>query len=195
MLALSAISGIIAVFILITNYIPKRKKRALIIMSLSAMILLSSDRLAYIYRGNTSLLGYYIVRISNYLVYATSLSIIYGFNEILICFNIDNSKEARIPKLLIYTKYIILIGEVVLIISQFTNLYYYFDDNNYYQRGNGFALCYIFPLIAFIVQSIIILIYNKQIRKRIFIPLLLFAILPIVATIIQVFNYGISPRR
>lgn len=192
MLSLSAVSGILIFFTLFTSFITKRKKYSLIIITLSSMLLLSFDRLAYIYRGDVSQLGYYMVRISNYLVFATSLSIIYGFNEFLIASYLENSKNSKIPKILIFMRYFLIVGEIVLIISQFTNLYYYFDENNYYNRGSGFILCYIFPLIALIIQCLIVLKYEKKSKKRILIPLILFTVLPIIASIIQIFTYGVS---
>ena len=195
MLALAAISGIIVIFVLLTNHISKRKKNSILIMALSSMILLFADRLAYIYRGDMNTLAFYMVRICNYLVYATSLSIIYGFNEYLISFHIDNSessKKSDIPIGLNIAKYLVIIGEIILILSQFTDLYYYFDDSNLYQRGRGFILCYIFPLISIIIQCITILKYHKKTRQRILIPILLFTILPLIATITQIFLYGVS---
>ncbi|MBR2828262.1 MAG: SpoIIE family protein phosphatase, partial [Bacilli bacterium] len=162
-------------------------------MAVSSFILLRSDRLAYIYRGDISTTGYYMVRICNFLVFATSLSLIYGFNHYLISMYIDNPKEEKkIPIILRITKILLLIGEILLIISQFTNSYYYFDENNIYHRGKFYIVCFIIPLIILIIQFIIIITYNEKEKKYIFIPLILFTILPIIATIIQLFFYGIS---
>ena len=195
MFGFSYISGIIVLFTLFTKYISKSKKRAILIMAISSFILLRADRLAYMYSGDISTMGYYMVRICNYLVFAMSLSIIYGFNNYLISFHTDDNSESdekRIPKIFIIIKALLIIAEILLIISQFTNIYYYFDINNKYHRGKLYILCYIIPLMSLLIQFIIILIYDKQSKKRIFIPLILFTILPIIATIIQMFYYGIS---
>ena len=197
MFGLSSISGVIFIFTLFTKFISKDKKRAILIMALSSFILLRADRLAYIYRGNLSTIAYYMVRVCNYLVFAMSLSLIYGFNEYLISFhtenkNIESDEKTKIPKILTINKILLMIGEILLIFSQFTNLYYYFDASNNYHRGQWYALCYIIPLLSLMIQFIIVLIYNKKSKKYIFIPLILFTILPIIATIIQLFYYGIS---
>ena len=194
MLCLSSISGIIAIFTMFTGYISKSKKKALLIMSISAFILLLTDRYAYIYRGDISTLGYYMVRICNYFVFATSLSLIYGFNEYLISLQDDSIDldYKKTTKILFGLRTVLITGEIILIISQFTNLYYYFDINNNYHRGNLFIICYIIPLISLLTQLLIILIYKRNTKKHIFVPLLLFAILPIIATLIQIYAYGVS---
>ena len=192
MLALSSICAVIIFFVSITKYISKEKKKSLLIMTISALVLLMSDRYAYYFRGDTTLFGYYMVRISNYLVFAMSLSIIYGFNNYLISFHNDNSTNSKVPKILKYIKILIIIGHILLIISQFTNLYYSFDTDNYYHREKGFLICYIIPLISLLLLSVVVLMYHKRTKKRIFIPLILFTVLPIITSIIQIFTYGLS---
>jgi len=192
MFALVIVCGMLTLFSFITDYTSKGRKKSLILMSFSAMVLLISDRFAYYYHGNITLTGYYMVRICNYLVFAMTLLIIYGFNEYLIDFSINDQKLSAIPKGLEYSKIILIIGEIILIVSQFTGIYYTFDDNNNYQRGNGFVICYIFPLVALMFQLSVILKHRKNIRKRVLIPILLFTLLPLVASIIQIFAYGVS---
>ena len=80
MLILSGICGILPVFVLSTNTISKKRKFILVLMELSASFLLIFDRYAYIFRGNVSNLGWWMVRISNFCVYFLSLFILYTFN-------------------------------------------------------------------------------------------------------------------
>ena len=195
MLELSSVAAIILIFSIFSKFISKDKKKAIIIMAISSFILLRADRLAYIYRGDITTLGYYMVRICNYLVFATSLSLIYGFTNYLITYYKNNDIKELGGKILFILKTLrnlILLGEILLIISQFTNLYYYFDDLNIYHRGKFFIVCYIIPLICLIVQFIVVLITEKKINNNIFISLLLFTLIPILATIIQIFCYGVS---
>ena len=73
MLFLSGGCGVLALLSLSTKTISRHRKHALVFMELEAMMLLLADRLAYIYRGDMSTTGYYVVRISNLLVYSLSL--------------------------------------------------------------------------------------------------------------------------
>ena len=74
MLSLSSICAIIALFVFLTRTLPKKRRRALGLLEVSATLLLTSDRFAYLYRGNVSTLGYWMVRVSNFLVFFLSLT-------------------------------------------------------------------------------------------------------------------------
>ena len=69
MLILSGICGIMTLFVYMTNTISHKRKVSLMLLELSAMFLVISDRRAYIYRGDVSTLGWWMVRISNFLVF------------------------------------------------------------------------------------------------------------------------------
>ncbi|MBR4443639.1 MAG: HD-GYP domain-containing protein, partial [Clostridia bacterium] len=77
-------------------------------------------------------------------------------------------------------------------ISQFTGLYYTFDAMNQYQRAPGFIVCYMIPLSILVLQISVILQYRRSLRRAIGISLMLFTGLSIVASVFQVFMYGIS---
>ncbi len=67
---LSSICGVMALLVFLTGSMSrKRKMMALMPLELSTMILLIADRRAYIYRGDPSTMGWWMVRISNFLVF------------------------------------------------------------------------------------------------------------------------------
>ncbi|MBR6891192.1 MAG: diguanylate cyclase, partial [Clostridia bacterium] len=68
MLFMSGICGILAVLTLMTKTLSSRRRRILALLEAAAMLLLIADRYAYIYRGDPSTLGFWMVRISNFLV-------------------------------------------------------------------------------------------------------------------------------
>ena len=190
MLALVAVSGLLAIFSFISNSVSIRRKYALFAMSLGAMLLLIADRHAYFFRGNTSQVGYVMTRLSNFTVFLMTIAVIYFFNVYLVDYF---EKEIKIlPKNLKISEYLCYVATFLLIISQFTGLYYTFDENNLYQRSNGFIICYIFPLLVLFIQLSIIVKYNKSFKKHLQWGLLFFTIIPIIASIFQIFMYGIS---
>ena len=192
MLSLSSICFIILIFVLMTNYLSKEKKKSLIIISFSAAFLLLSDRYAYIFRGQTTSLAYFLAPLFKYLVFFNILNVSYGFNEFFISIYKENHNGSLKPKIFNYIKTIVIIGHIFLIISQFTNLYYSFDEFNNYHRESGYALCYFFPILATIIQYIVIIKDYIKVNKRIFVPIVLYFILPIITTIIQLFISGVS---
>ena len=162
------------------------------LMELGVMCLLIADRFAYIFRGNQSTLGFWMVRISNFLLFFLPLFVTFGFNQYLIDLYTHEGKLIRVPVRLKTAGWFCIIGVLVLIISQFTSIYYVFDQTNHYQRASGFFVSYIFPFTAMVLQFSLIIQYHKNISRTIKIPILLFIALPFVSSIIQVFTYGIS---
>ena len=152
MLILSSICLLLALFSCLTKSISKKKRIGLLITESSAAIMLFADRLAYIYRGNESRLGWFMVRASNFTVFFFTLFIIYAFNIYLEDLFATKSTSGRIPKRLHSVGIFVAAGILMLIISQFTGWYYTFDSTNHYVRGPLFILCYIIPLLALAIQ-------------------------------------------
>lgn len=192
MLSLSSVCFTILLFLLINNYLSKEKRKSLIIIAFSTAFLLLTDRYAYIFRGQTTTLAYIMARICKYLVFFNVLNISYMFNEFLISIYKEYYHNSHPPKMFKLIKTIILTGHITLIISQFTNWYYSFDKFNNYHRESGYVFCYLFPILATIIQYIIVGKYYRKTNNRIMIPIVLYFILPIITTIIQLFIPGVS---
>lgn len=192
MLILSSICAILTLFVFLTGTLPVKRRRALMLMELSAMFLLIFDRYAYIYRGNPSTFAWWMVRISNFIVYFLSVFILHTFTLYLIDLYTVDGKLQRIPKRLKTAKVLSFLGELLIIAAQFTNTFYTFDDFNRYVRAPGFGLCYLFPFFIMILQFSVIIQYYNRISKSIRISILLFTTLPVAATFTQIFTYGLS---
>ena len=63
MLGLSSICFVVGFFTLITKSLPLKRKLAITNLEFCSAILLFSDRLAYIYHGDSSTAGFWMVRI------------------------------------------------------------------------------------------------------------------------------------
>ncbi|MBR1722047.1 MAG: HD domain-containing protein [Treponema sp.] len=192
MLILSAICGMLAFFVFISKTMPPKRKRAMILMTLGATFLLAADRYAYIYRGDTSELGWWMVRISNFLVYALTLETLFSFNLYLTDLFTNEGGLAHNPRRLALVNVLIVVDVCMLIVSQFNNFYYYFDEFNRYHRAGGFIFCYAIPFAVLVLQGWVIVQYYSRINRGVRISILLFAVVPIIATFIQIFSYGLS---
>lgn len=192
MLVLSGICGMTALFVYMTDSISKSRKITLMILELSAMFLMIADRHAYIWRGNPSSMGWWMVRISNFLVFFLTLVVIYLFNMYLIDLFTHEGKLSCAPKRLKITKVLILVGIVLVVISQFTGFYYTFDELNRYQREPGYIVCYAIPFTVLVIQISAIIQYHKRLSRNIGISLFLFSGLCLVASAFQIFMYGLS---
>ncbi len=192
MLILSGICAVIALFVNITRALSYKRKRAILCMELGSMILLISDRFAYIYRGDVSNLGYWMVRITNFLAYITVLIVFFGFNLYMKDLYAGGINGKRIKYRFIAGDLLFGIGILLIIIAQFTGLYYTFDETNHYVRMPGFAICYIIPLIVLIIDLSILIQYHKHLSVLLRISIFLFLSIIVVMSFIQVFVYGLS---
>ncbi|MBQ7470049.1 MAG: HD domain-containing protein [Pseudobutyrivibrio sp.] len=192
MLALSSVCGTIALFVLIARALPKKRRVALLLLELSSMFLLYFDRLAYIYSGDVSDTGYVMVRVSNFLVFFLTNIVVLSFNLYLIDVIKGAGGLEGVAFRLNLCVILSLVGSALVVVSNFTGMYYYFDEFNNYNRGPLFILCYVFPVVTPLIQLSVILQKKDRITKGIYISLVLFIIVPIFASIIQIFAYGLS---
>ncbi|MBR1856360.1 MAG: HD domain-containing protein [Oribacterium sp.] len=192
MLILGSICGMTAFFSLVSRSVSFRRKASMIGMELSAMVLLFADRYAYIYRSQADPFGFFMTRISNFLVFSMIIAVLFSVNQYIKDICIHDVGLNKVPKLLYVNDELSLAGELLIIISQFTGLYYTFDETNHYVRSPGFVISYCVPILIAAIQLMVVSRLYHRLRKKIIIPLLIFTILPIAASIIQYFVYGIS---
>lgn len=189
MMMLGSICCFIFLFLLFMKIENRSKKQSFLQIAFFIMLLLFSDRLAYLYRGDESTAGYWMVRTCNFLVFFSILMSVNGFNNYLFSLvraGKENTVILRISRLLTG------IGVALLIISQFTGLYYTFDQTNHYVRSKAFVLCYAVPLIIILLQMIFVTRYHRIFSTSILVSLYLFLALPTIAGIVQIFFYGAS---
>lgn len=183
---------LLAVFGLIMKIEPKKKKFSLIGVELATMILLWADRNAYIFRGNTTQLGYYMVRITNFIVFAILFVILDLFNTYMLSYLEQFGKNDKSVKFLKVVRPIACAGLLLVIISQFTGFYYTFDAQNLYHRSKGFLIGFIFPFIILILQFFVLLKIRWLLRRSIFNSIIVFTLMPVLAAVLQTFLYGLS---
>ena len=192
MLCLCAVCLTMAIMLFLTKFLTKKRKWILISMELVAFFLLFFDRLAYIYSGNSASIAYFMVRLSNFMVFFLTSSIILVFDCYLIDLVKTEGKVEKIPVRLFVTGLAALVGMLLSIISAFTNFYYYFDSFNVYHRGPGFLVSYLIPIICPLVQYSAIVKHRKSFSNFIFTAVTLYIFLPILLGLVQIFTYGIS---
>ncbi len=192
MLVLSGICVVLAILSVITRSLSGKRRGAMLIMTLGAFFLLLFERYSYIFRGDVSDLGWWMVRISNFMVFLMTLMIIFGFNMYLADLFANDIVLAKFPRSLRLSQIITFAGIITLIISEFTGFYYTFDATNHYQRGQGYIVSVLFPLFILLIDLSIILRHRKKFRSRILTSLLIFTLAPLAASLLQLFAYGIS---
>lgn len=192
MLCMSSICGIIVFFILITRGMPRTRKIALMATEAGGMLLLCFDRYAYLFRGDESTLGWWMVRISNYLVFALSMFMIFSFNLYLVDVLKREGELEKLPKRMLVVNVLAVVGELITFLNLFTGILYTFDETNRYRRSAGYPITFAILLISLLIQLSTIIQFGKKIRLRMRVPLFIFTTMPILAAFLQIFFYGLS---
>ena len=191
MMVLSGMCGVIAIFVLLMKSLPKKRRHALLAVEICAMFIMIADCLAYAYRGELTEIAYYVVRISNFVVFFLNIGILYAFNAYLTNLYEDTNNDKGFKRLKV-VDYLGVAGTVMLVVSQFTGFYYTINESNLYVRGPGFIVCYLIPAAMLIIQITVIIDNFKKLNRTMSISLLLFSLFPLAASILQVIWYGLS---
>ena len=192
MLFLGGVCAVLAVLTWMTTALTPKRRRILAMMEAAAALLLIADRYAYLYRGDPSTLGWWMVRICNFLVFFLPLDLGHGFTLYLCDLYRNEGGMKKLPKRLQFCEVLFALGLVLLVISQFTGLYYYFEGNNIYHRSPGFAICYVIPILILVIQMSVVVQYGAKVRRDVQFSLVIYVCAPIAASLIQLFAYGIS---
>ena len=192
MLILSGISAATAFYLALTKSLDTERKVYLILTNVFSVLLLYFDRAAYLFRGDTSISGYWMVRISNFTVFAMVLMIVWAFNHYIRDIYRDETGIAKIPLRLTLVDFLVIAGLILLAISQFNGMYYTIDANNEYHRAPFYFISMAIPCAVLIMQLTVVLQYHKYFRNGLLISLVLFTTLPLIAGILQFQLYGLS---
>lgn len=169
----------------------RRKRLWMILLQFATAVLLLSDATACIFRGWTGIFGYWIVRISNFIVFLDNNIILYLFHR-YVCSFIFTEQEERTLKRATFINILCAVAVALVIISQFTDLYYYYDAQNVYHRSEGFIISIFIPVTGMMVEMSFLIEYRKKLSNITISSLGSYIILPIVAAIIQFYFYEIS---
>ena len=192
MLILSGISAATAFFMALSKTLDRERKLFLILTNIFTVLLLYFDRLEHFFNGDPSATGYWMVRISNFIQFSMVILIIWAFNHYIRDIYIDETGLKKIPVRLTVIDIMVIAGLLLLCISQFTGLYYTFDASNTYQRAPLFFISMAIPCAMLIMQLSVIIQFRRYFRMGLFISLILFTTLPLIAGIIQFQYYGLS---
>ncbi|MBQ9625855.1 MAG: hypothetical protein IJR40_01640, partial [Treponema sp.] len=194
----------VGVFLLTGHKLKENSRRTLILLQFMTGLLLAFDACAYVFRGGEGQIGFYIVRVSNFMVFAlnyvnTFLFCFYSAEFIksdLLDFKIFRSPRTAIksgvPVHLFVVFYICLLGVVLTIISQPTKLFYYFDEEGFYHRSSLYSLSVVIGLLPGLITLAMIFQSKRRLPQNIFVSLVIYPFFPILGVFLALAFYGIS---
>lgn len=170
-----------------------KRRKYLMYLQLTTACLLLNDALAWGFRGNPGTIGYYMVHISNFMVFAASDVILIWFHAYLCTYIFSENQKEEKKLVRVNLGYAIAgIGIALVVISQFTDLYYYFDADNFYHRSTLYPVSLGVGILCMVIDLSLLLQYRKQIKLEIFLSLISYIVFPGIAAFILLFYYGAS---
>ncbi len=189
----SAFFCIIALIcVLSASFHDKTKTKILGLQLFTCAMLNVSDMLAHLFRGNTSELGYYMVRISNFSVFLCN-HLLLLFATQYICVRLGSKFSKSTIPIRRTISIICSFGIFMLVLSRIFGFYYAFDDQNRYYRLDGtYWIMLAIQLVGIIILTGYTVCHWRVLRNLEKVAYLSYEVLPIVAIIFQSFIYGIS---
>lgn len=180
--------------LIITCILALQKKRSktdqdIMLVQLIGALLLFNDSLTYYYSGSMTTSGFMILQLSNALVYVLN----YSLMAILAKYLYDHLNPKKEKDKRIYYLIWIMTGISILLVvlSQYFDLYYYYDEMHIYHRTIYFPVCQIPSFIGIFLFLYIIVTNKEKISKGELIASFLYIFIPMITTFIQIFIYGI----
>lgn len=167
-----------------------RRTRIKILMQIACMLLLGADALSWYFLNNPGETAYYMVRLGNFSVFCINYIFMSLFTTYM-WLTVSNHNHRK-PAALYAVYALSASGILLLIITQFTGLFYYFDDHNRYHRGNYYLLAQAIAVLGISVCLFMLISYRKNLNRTIFLAMMSFFVLPVLATIYQALAYGFS---
>lgn len=169
------------------------KRKRMLLMQICTAALLGNDALAWAFRGYPGMTGYVMVRISNFMVFFLSDGILFLFHSYVCCNLFAQDEKAKGTMFRVKAVYLIaVVGMILVVISQFTNLYYSFDADNFYHRNPAYIIAFGMPFIGMVIDLSLIIQYRKTLTRLMLISMVSYIVLPLLTVLVQVFYYGVS---
>lgn len=182
---------IILVFIISSVKLKNRSGKFIIFMFVATFILFMSDAGAYIFRGNVDKFSLFFNRLCNFLSFLANIVLLILSMKYVSCLLEEN--ERSVNKIFIHLLWICALSALtILVINIPTNWMYYFDELNYYHRNIGWYLYTILNMLGTFILIVAVLVYRRQLHKKMVMALITYIFIPIASIIIQIFYYGIS---
>lgn len=158
---------------------------------ITASLLFLGEAAAYIFRGNLGAVNTALTWASNLVVFFANIEMIYLYVRYVYLTVNDGSIDEK-AKGLIVAKVLTCVNLLIVIINLFTNWMYYFDEANYYHRNSMWYVYTVISLIIVFTGAGVGIINRKKMDSHRLISTVLFSFIPIIATVVQMFIYGIS---
>lgn len=193
--SLETFGGLLSLIFLLCLYITRPQKEMMDKLYIRLLIcntaLLFCDAAAWIFKGKTDSLSFFMVRLSNFSVYVLGYVMLVLFSYYLVSFL--RTKESGITNVPLYVMDALMILAVCLVIfSQFNDMYYLIDEQNIYRRQGLFWLSQAFGITGMLINTWVLFHHRHVLNGKEIWALGSYISLPVTAMVFQILFYNIA---
>ena len=171
---------------------PKQKSmKSFVHLFLIAAFLFLGETLAYIFRGNLGVFNVTVTRTSNLVVFAMNVAMANTYVRYVQAVFNDRGVDVS-NKYVKVANIFSIINTIIIAVNLVYHWMYYFDEANYYHRNNMWYVYTILSLVVIFAGASMAIKYRRYLETRSLAAVMLFSFIPIIATVIQLFVYGLS---
>ncbi len=185
------ISLTIILFMVIPGKLQLQSNRFYVTILFSNIGAMGFDMLAYFFRGNTTTLGYYMVRITNFLAFFCSDLLVLFFIFFEKAYLEEKAHQKLSDNILFFSIAGTVTEFILLIMNSLHPFIYRFDENNRYSRMDGYIAIHVFTFLALFISLVILIRQRKYLKRSEIISFLFYIFVPLVTMIMSVYSYGI----
>ncbi len=180
--------------LIITCILALQKKRSktdqdIMLVQLIGALLLFNDSLTYCFSGSMTTSGFMVLQLSNALVYVLNYSLMAILAKYL--FDYLRPKEEKEKRIYYLIWVMTAISILLVVLSQYFDLYYYFDEMHIYHRTIYFPVCQIPAFIGILLLFYVVIENKHKISSGELFAAFLYIFIPLITTFLQLFIYGI----
>lgn len=176
--------------VFIESKIEKHTGRHFISIFICLLIDLLCNIAGLLTKGMTSSLGWHLVRISNFGEFFSGFLLSFLFS-LYILHVLGGRENKKLRVWYIVASVIALLGEALVIISQFTGWLYVIDADSMYHRGEFFWLSSVLAVTSLLANIIVIFLHRKSLKKRECTALTAYSCIMVLASLASLLFYGI----
>ena len=143
-------------------------------------------------KGDTSVKGYYISRISEFCYWLTGAFQTLFFLQLVKELVAKKNGLKKLENMTLVFQLIFIPNLIILAVTPFANTLYYFDEKNIYHRGPLYEIWNITTIAAFMYILVVLIVYRKKLAAFLRHVIVFAAVIPLISFVFNIVYTGIS---
>ena len=167
-----------------------RPRRLFLQLLLCNTVILLCDAAAWLFKGHMDAASWWIVRVSNFLVFALGYVLLASFTHYLTAYLGQRASVSSAP--LRFVRIMCVLSLLLVVFSQFNHLFYTIDAQNIYHRQPWFWLSQVGGIFGMCINGGMLIRYRSAVEPQEAAALWSYIALPVLAMSVQIFIYGVA---